>query len=291
MDELQYPLKIKLGEVIIQIKADREFIRDSFFYDKYLPFLCDGDPDFTLDFQFVDHEVPVAWQECFDSEISWRFYRTTDCWGFYFYGSENEPYQWSYISEKNRRGTIFHRTTYFSNRKIQYPFDNRFAQLLITHLLALGEGLLVHACAVKDGDSGYLFMGNSGHGKSTLARLWQNDPEVTVLSDDRIILEKRSDGYWISGTPWPGDARAVSALSVPLTRIYFLHHANQNWAKPLTPLEFSRGVLTRSFPTYWYAPGMDSTLKFLDEFCQKQNGFELGFVPDQSVLDFVRAGV
>src|SRR5215469_6722666 len=47
----------------------------------------------------------------------------------------------------------------------------------------------VHACGVEDSDGrAYHFVGQSGAGKPTTARLWHKARGIHVLSDDRIIL-------------------------------------------------------------------------------------------------------
>ncbi len=58
-------------------------------------------------------------------------------------------------------------------------------------------GLLLHAAAVKVGGRGYLFLGNSGSGKSTILSL---TPQDSVFGDETIIMRKRRDGYFM----WPG---------------------------------------------------------------------------------------
>ena len=72
------------------------------------------------------------------------------------------------------------------------------------NLLGDGRGLVVHGCGMFDGsDEAYLFVGQSGAGKTTMARLWHAEPGVLILSDDRVILRSEPDGVWMYGTPRP----------------------------------------------------------------------------------------
>ena len=158
----------------------------------------------------------------------------------------------------------------------------------MVNLLSQGNGVLVHACAVKDGDRGLLFAGTSGAGKSTIAELWNSQGNAAILSDDRVIIRKHEGKFWIYGTPWHGSGRFASPDSVPLTRIYFLKQAPENQLRALKPVDAQTKMLVRSFPTYWNPAGMDFTLGFLDELVQEVPGYELGFVPEDSVVDFVR---
>ena len=70
--------------------------------------------------------------------------------------------------------------------------------------------------------------------------------------------------------------------------IFFLKHAKKNIAQKITPVEATSRLIVRSFPTFWDKKGMEFTLKFCTEIAQKIPCYELRFVPDKSVLDFVR---
>ena len=167
---------------------------------------------------------------------------------------------------------------------LEYPLG----EVLIINLLAQRRGVLLHACGVSDRGRGILFAGTAGAGKSTLATLWEGREGVTRLSDDRVIVRKREGRFWVYGTPWHGDARVASPDAVPLERIFIIQHADENRATPLSPLDAASLLLVRSFPTIWDAQGMAFTLELLGELSQAVPCYELGFVPDKRILDFVR---
>jgi len=75
---------------------------------------------------------------------------------------------------------------------------------------------------------------------------------------------------------------------VPLERVFIIQHADENRAVPLIPLDATSRLLVRSFPTFWDQKGMTFTLEFLSQLSQAVPCYELGFVPDESVVDFVR---
>ena len=76
-------------------------------------------------------------------------------------------------------------------------------------LLSLGKGILLHACGIDDDGSGYLFLGNSTDGKSTMAKLWFEN-HAKVLNDDRIVVKEKDGEFWMYGTPWHGDFKEIS---------------------------------------------------------------------------------
>jgi hypothetical protein len=153
-------------------------------------------------------------------------------------------------------------------------------------LLAQGRGLMMHACGIDDGGRGYLFAGNSTHGKTTTARLWKN--HATILNDDRIVLRHREGRFWMYGTPWHGDYSGVSPHGVPLEKIFFLRHAQANAAHPSHGTAAVSMLLARAFPPLWDQTGMLFTLDFCAELVKTVPSYELGFVPNDDILDYVR---
>jgi len=170
-----------------------------------------------------------------------------------------------------------------------FPFGFPLDELLMINLLGRGRGLLVHACGLKTaGGRGLLFLGNSGAGKSTTARLWKGEPGVLPLSDDRLVLRKERGRFWMYGTPWHGDARVYSPQRAALTKVFFLKHAKKNTLTRLTGAAAAANVLRRAFPTFWDKKGMAFSLRFCDELVQRVPCYEFGFLPDKSAVDFIK---
>jgi hypothetical protein len=63
-------------------------------------------------------------------------------------------------------------------------------------------GLLLHSAGVLRNGRGYIFPGQSGTGKSTIASL--ATPTETVLSDEMVVVKKGGDGYLVYSTPFYG---------------------------------------------------------------------------------------
>jgi hypothetical protein len=168
------------------------------------------------------------------------------------------------------------------------PFHYPLDEVLMLNFLAQGQGLILHACGVVDHGQGLLFVGVSGAGKSTLAEWWKGT-EATLLSDDRIIVRRVEGRLRIYGTPWQGDARICSPEGAPLETIYLLRHGSQNAVQPLTMAEAATRLLVCCFPPFYDKGGMAFTLEFLEQLASEIPCYELAFVPDARVLDFVRA--
>lgn len=88
---------------------------------------------------------------------------------------------------------------------------------LVARRLLLSGGLLVHSAAVGLDGRGYLFAGESGAGKSTMARLALAAGHP-VLSDDLNAIVPDGDSFRLVPLPFRGDLRReqLSAASMPL---------------------------------------------------------------------------
>jgi hypothetical protein len=77
--------------------------------------------------------------------------------------------------------------------------NSRLITYLVSQLLALNNGMLLHAAAVVKDKKAFLFLGIAGSGKSTIAALSRR---YTVLGDDVIIIRRRGKSYYALPTPW-----------------------------------------------------------------------------------------
>lgn len=234
-------------------------------------------------------------ERAFDSGSTWALYRSE---GKYVLQNDSlesgsPPDKLIVLEPDFKSGDIYLRNNLRSNEFDQGVFSDYLGYplnqiLMIILLSSLCKGALLHACGViDDRGCGYLFLGNSGHGKSTMARLWFEN-HATVLNDDRIILREKDGELWMYGTPWHGDFNEVSPNGLPIRKIFFLHHDEKNLAVPRKGAEAVSMLLTRSFPPLWDQKGMDYTLGLLDRMASKLPCYELHFLPDKRIIDFVR---
>lgn len=89
---------------------------------------------------------------------------------------------------------------------------------------------LFHAAAVSFEGEGYMFLGSSGTGKSTHARLWlENIKGTELLNDDNPVVRIYEDGsVKVCGTPWSGKTPCYRNVCYPLGGIVKLSQASYN---------------------------------------------------------------
>jgi hypothetical protein len=255
---------------------------------------------FVVDRGPSDIRVEAAWGELdgqnaaplFDSGGVWRLYERDGLLQFDVRSPTFGPlpYKTGIFERDFSAGNVYLHRPYFDVSVPVYPLEYPLDELVITNWLALGRGVEIHGCAVRDASgAGYLFVGQSGAGKSTIARLWLGERDVTVLSDDRVIIRNQGNRIWMYGTPWHGDEPLAAAASVPLTRGFFLRHSPGNEVTDVAGAQVVARLLACSFPPFFSASGLESTLVVLAEISRLAPFSELGFVLDRRLPDFVRA--
>jgi hypothetical protein len=168
---------------------------------------------------------------------------------------------------------------------LEYPAD----ELLITNYLAHhGFGVEVHGCGLVDQKTGgHLFLGHSGAGKSTTARLWQLCRHAEILSDDRIILRLQDGELWMYGTPWHGEAALASPRKAKLNRIFVLQQGVENRIVPLSNARAVGELFARCFPPFHSVTGLDRTIEFLNRMVETVPCYEFSFIPEVSAIQTV----
>lgn len=177
------------------------------------------------------------------------------------------------------------------NEEELHPFVYPFDEVVFLARLSRGRGVLVHGCGLSLAGRGFLFLGTSGAGKSTTARLWKERGGVTVLSDDRIVIraDGNGTGYRIFGTPWHGEAGWETPGSAPLEAVYILEQAPRNRITDITPSAAVAQMMVRAFPAMWDQQGLEFAVRFLADLAERVPVRRLRFLPDGSAVDCVLA--
>jgi hypothetical protein len=251
----------------------------------------EAEPQVSINAGWGELEENVSGKLLFDSGALWTLYRQHEDYLFRFttpyFGAT--PYKVALFNRDFTAGQVTLHRPYFDTTRSLYPLDYPLDELLMLHLLAQGRGAELHSCGLVDeGGAGLLFLGQSGAGKTTTARLWEMHGRAEILSDDRIILRRLDGQVWMYGTPWHGEGELARSAGAPLAGIFFLRHGERNRLQALGRAEASARLFSCGFPTFYDANGLDFTLAFFDEVTGAVPCYELSFVPDETAVDFVR---
>ena len=260
------------------------------------PFLVGGE----LQRHTCDIELDVAWAEklelpatepAFVSGGLWSAYLSSTGTKFYFSSPAlgEQPYKAAWFDTHFERGhVVLNRSAVPAGQPV-FPLEYPLDELVMMHRLAQGEGVEVHALGLADEDgSGYLFLGHSGAGKSTTARLWLSQPGVHLLSDDRIIVREHEGEFWMYGTPWHGDAGIASPGRARLSQIFFLEQAPVDQIVPISQSNAAAELFARTFVPFYLKSGIQFSLGFLDQVTRSVPCSTFRFTPAASAVEAIR---
>ena len=247
-------------------------------------------PDAQASATWSDLSQMSLGEKIFDSGALWQLHRRNGSYLFAFTSSVFGPFPYKVASFDSSftAGEVYLHHPYFESKSALYPLEYPLDELWMVNLLGQGRGVEIHGCGVVDADGkGHLFVGQSGAGKSTMARLWEPLKGIQILSDDRIVLRQANQKLWMYGTPWHGEAGFSSTARAPLTRIYFLRHAKENKLLPQRPAQAVGQLFTCSFPPFYNPEALDFTLGFFEKVVQSVPCFELRFLQDKKVIELL----
>jgi len=251
-----------------------------------------SDPNATVTAGWGDPGGASSGELVFDSGGVWKLYRDGTRQRFVFSSAALGPlpYKEATFNSDFTSGEVTLRRTCFQPAQGLWPLEYPLDELLLQGLLARGRGAEIHACGIADAsDRGLLFVGQSGAGKTTMARLWEGVGGAKVLSDDRIILRRVGDSFTMYGTPWHGEAALAEPTSAPLSGIFFLEHGAANTLVPVRGAAAATRLFACGFPPFHDRDGLDFTLTFFAEMAAEVPCHELCFAPDKQVVELVES--
>jgi len=262
---------------------------------------------FWTDTSAADISISVEWvtrlpasvgRERFDSGTTWRLYE--ESLGFRFDLTVpvpgERPCKRLLVDSRFRSARLQLSEESFADfPRAVYPLDYPLDELLIMHRLTQEKAIELHGVGIvgPDGASN-LFVGHSGAGKSTTARLWTSLHDVEILSDDRIIVreDKHEDTgsrdttqIFMYGTPWHGEAHFALPQRAPLQRIFVLEHGQGNVLTRLTRSQMVAELFARSFVPFHRHEYVDNALSFLERVADSVPCYRYSFEPDERAVE------
>ena len=241
-------------------------------------------------------------RKVFDTDSTWQLLESVDSFFVTLSSPDMEPplYKILAIDKELSHGSIHINCdqtgiTCKSAPAYRYPLNYPLDEMLMANVLSRGRGAELHGLGIAFRGRGLIFTGKSGAGKSTLGKLWMKRPGAAILSSDRLIVRRacrrtassreasRSE-YLVYGTPWRR-GREHSYGRIPLGGIMILRQAEDNRVVELPPVEIAAALLVRSFPIFWDADGLQSTIDFLGRISTEVPCYELRFRPEQQAID------
>jgi hypothetical protein len=280
---------IRIAEITISVEWEDRNLGCTL-HPIYQSFSGNGKSDIALQIREATHTVPLG-KKVFDCAPVWTLYRGKAYLVIKLFNDERVPCheRLMVLRPRIRHAELHVKRPPNGSPFVVEPFYGPTAELLMVQYLTRGQGILLHSCGIEIDGRGILFVGHSGAGKSTMARLWKDGGNVPILSDDRIIVRKRDGVFWMYGTPWHGQEEFASPEGYPVEKIYFIKHARKNEIKGTNAREATSKLLSCSFPPFWDREGMNFTLDLLSDLSNAVPCRELGFLPDNGIIHSIRS--
>ncbi len=174
----------------------------------------------------------------------------------------------------------------------KYAIDNA---LMVIYALATADKdtALFHAAAVSYQGKGYMFLGPSGTGKSTHARLWLQSIEgVELVNDDNPVVRVSADGKAIVyGSPWSGKTPCYRNVSFPLAGIVMLSQAPYNKMKRLSGVNAYAALMQSISGKRWDKRIADGLHKTENELAKRVAIWHLECLPDAEAAELCKSKV
>ncbi len=217
-----------------------------------------------------------------EAQTFYSIYRTGNQLGFLIYSQQNraEIQQIAFLSEDFKRWTVYSQPSITGAlNPLRYPMGP-----IIMHYLTVNtDAVMIHASCVSNGQKGRVFTGFSGTGKSTISGIWAQEG-YQLINDDRLIIRKEYDDYFVYNTPM---YYADIPKKTKLWSINLISHSRENRMKKLSGALAVSKVLAFCIQNNFDKTFIADNLAFISGMCSCVDVYELGFVPDRNVVDFV----
>ncbi len=132
-----------------------------------------------------------------------------------------------------------------------FPCDRRLLWLATTWsaLVPPSDGLLLHAAAIVKGAQSYIFAGESGAGKTTVA---ERSPASNVLTDEIVAVRKVGDEVRAYSTPWrQAEGTADKSREAIVQKVFFLRHGDRTYFRECQQNEAVPWLIATEYETMY----------------------------------------
>ncbi|MDD4293976.1 MAG: hypothetical protein PHP69_00500 [Candidatus Omnitrophica bacterium] len=169
---------------------------------------------------------------------------------------------------------------------------NFFQAFLVEYVVRKRMGFIAHCATVtKDGKT-YIFMGQSGAGKSTIAELFIDICGARVYNDDRAVLNVENDKVIFYNLPWTGTLTNKCLKGQgdgsELCGIFFISHSKSNVLNKTGKIEAITKIFKNSFPVFWNKKDVNYIFSVCEKIAKTVPCYDLGFVNDKNIVNFLR---
>ena len=284
-NEANYEFCLNIADFIIQIKSDIAFQPET----GYECFLTDKKQttDFVINCKAeIVADIFAGQKPVFEAENEqqkfYDIYRHNEGLGFVIYNQQqrNTIQQIAILDKDFRNWTIY------SSKKSDYnPLRYPMGPIIMHYMTIKTNSVMMHASCAFDGQRGRMFSGFSGVGKSTMSRIWA-EAGNTIINDDRLIIRELENKFFVYNTPMYYKDIPKKA---PLNAVYLIHHSPENKIQKLKGALAASRTMAFCIQNNYDQNFVAERLDFFVRLAAAVDIYDLGFVPNASVIEFIKA--
>ncbi len=282
-------LEYKVGGHKFSVNVENEDIK---LMGNYLPFVDCKNPKFQQNIFTLNIKIgkPVVYSEELRQEDEGQTIicgKTSDGLMVFEFQWVGESGGWLVCSDNYQNGCLI-TTGVFKKATI----DNA---LMVIYALATADKntALFHAAVVSYHGKGYMFLGRSGTGKSTHARLWLQHIEGTELVNDDNPVVRIDDNAKVTvyGSPWSGKTPCYRNVSFPLGGIVLLSQAIHNKITRLNGIRAYASIIQSISGMRWDKRIADGLHETESELTALIPIWQMHCLPDSEAAEVCQAAV
>lgn len=283
-----------LGGMTIKVDSDKEFGERTFIteLDKFEIQTPVESESVIIDHKFdIPPVTDIIKGKLIHDHPPWKVYDNGDYWAYLGFSPENDlsPTKVVITDRDHSRVNAYHDTEIdFSSGNFNSITLMSSDQIILSRTLAVKNAFYIHSSGLKIDENGFLFVGHSEAGKSTICKLFRDNAKI--LCDDRNIIRKWEDGFRLHGTWSHGELPDVSPDSAPLKGIFFLNKSDQVEIKKIIDRkkivkELLKCVIRPVADTGWW----NKILDLLENIAEDVPCYDLYFDKSEKVVEVIKA--
>jgi hypothetical protein len=188
------------------------------------------------------------------------------------------------------RSALFLKTGFFRGSEIASICKT--IQISASMGMPIKGSIMLHGTGIQRQGIGYLFLGLSGDGKTTIARL---SPPEGVISDDGIIVERDVSGFKLVHAPldqsisYLGNSKRYIKDKAGLIMGFFLKKDDNVYLEKVLPSEACCIILKNHIHYFRYFPpkSVENTFSLISDLCRDVPFYMLHFRRDSTFWDVI----
>jgi len=229
----------------------------------------------------------VIFDAVLDKQRLWQVVRAEKQRAFIVFNPNkiDEIQQVAFLNDESTEWHVYSNVLKQNNDSFISPLSYPLGALILYYLTLNSNAFMIHASGVWDGETGRIFSGFSGVGKSTMAKIWEEEG-AHIVNDDRLIVREVNGEYYMYNTPMPyADLNKQAQVS----KFYFPFHAKKNSAEKLSGAQGLTQLMAFCFQHNYDEKYTEHLITQLERITQHANTYKLGVVPTPSIIDYIRS--